>query len=147
MYTTRTSGRSDARQIDAERGTPTRRAVHADIAPALTHDAIHRREAEPGPLTMRLGGEERLEQVRPDLAVHADARVRDAEQHVAPGRDGGRGRGALPVDQGVWPPGPQVSTLGHGVAGVHREVDEHLLDLSGVDPHRAQLGRQRGLEL
>src|SRR2546422_4134965 len=41
----------------------------------------------------------------------------------------------------------QAATLGHRVTGVHREVDEYLLDLSGIDSHGAQLGRQHRFEL
>src|SRR5207245_11619 len=96
--------RVDARQVDAECGTPTRGAVHSDVAPALTHDAVHGREAEPGALTPRLGREERLEQMRPDLVAHADARIRDAEQHVAPDRAGGRGRVSRPAHEAIGPP-------------------------------------------
>src|SRR2546430_1385055 len=74
--------RVDARQVDAECGTPTRGAVHSDVAPALTHDAVHGREAEPGALTPRLGREERLEQMRPDLVAHCAGRNPAAQQYA-----------------------------------------------------------------
>src|SRR5207247_129080 len=49
--------RLDARQVDAERGATARRAVHGDVPAALTHDAVHGGESQPGALAAWLGGE------------------------------------------------------------------------------------------
>src|SRR5438046_2927215 len=74
--------RRDARQVDADRGATARRPVHGDVPAALTHDAVHGGESQPGALAAWLGGEERLEQVCLDLVVHADPAVRHLEQHM-----------------------------------------------------------------
>src|SRR6516162_6968873 len=47
----------------------------------LGHDVVADREAKPGPLAGRLGGEERLEQSVPDLGRNTNAVVADADLH------------------------------------------------------------------
>jgi hypothetical protein len=86
-------------------------------------------EAEPGPLPLRLRGEERLEQVLDDLLRHPKAGVAHAERHVS-----------------TWlqPPEPMLQrrmlvdafrahhdapAVRHRVARVEHEVHQHLLDL------------------
>src|SRR5712671_6186659 len=39
-------GRRNARQVDLEAGAPSRLGIHGDVAAALFHDAVHRREPE-----------------------------------------------------------------------------------------------------
>src|SRR5690606_38314396 len=95
----RSSGRGlhidGARQIDVEDAALTGLAAHTDVAIALLHDAVYGCQAETGALVLR--GEERLEQARECVGVHARARVGNAEQHVVAGRHRiGRARG---IDQ------------------------------------------------
>src|SRR5262249_11802124 len=53
--------------------------------PGLLDDPVDRRQPEAGPLAHFLGGEERLEEVRPHLVGHAAARVGDREKHLGRG--------------------------------------------------------------
>ena len=84
----------------------------------------------PVPSPPVLGGEERLEQVRADLLVHADAGVGDGEQHVRAGR-------ARPSPWARRARRCAVSIVSappsrHRVAGVGGEVEDHALDLRAV---------------
>src|SRR5256885_7160384 len=88
---------------------------------------------------------ERLEDPGLGLLVHADSRIGQREHDVA-ARAGGRVTadvGLVHVHvgrlDGQAPPGR------HCVAGVHREVDDDLLDLAGVGFHHSQIaGKHRG---
>src|SRR5258708_6458971 len=65
-----------ARQADGKLGELAQLAVYRDrAAMLLRHDVVADRQAEPGALAGRLGGEERLEQFAPDLRIHAGAVV------------------------------------------------------------------------
>src|SRR6185436_8181707 len=64
-----------ARQIDLERRSEARLAVHPDVSLALFDDAVRRREPKPGTVTRILRGEERLEEPALRLGRHADAVV------------------------------------------------------------------------
>src|SRR6185503_7129887 len=52
--------RVDAWKENPKRGPPPRLALELDLAPALLHEAVHRREPEARTLAHRLRGEERL---------------------------------------------------------------------------------------
>src|SRR2546430_10413680 len=56
----RLDGCIDAREIYLERRAPTELAIEPDVAATLLHNAVHRREAQPCSLTLRLRGDERL---------------------------------------------------------------------------------------
>ena len=79
-------------------------------------------------------------------AIHPDAGVADAQPdvaarvHVRPGaRVGGVDVDVLGVER-------QRAAVGHRVARVDREVEQHLLELAVVGHDRPQVGRQRRLE-
>src|SRR5204862_331323 len=67
--------RVDAGEVDLEGGPHAQLAVHPDESATLLHDAVHRCQAEARTLAFLLGGEERLEQVRLRLGIHAGAGV------------------------------------------------------------------------
>ena len=70
-------------QMNRERRALPQRAVDGDVAADLQHDAVDRREAEPGTAVRILRREERLEDARARLVGHADAGVADLEHDVA----------------------------------------------------------------
>ena len=57
-------------------------AVDADRPAVLLHDARADAETETGPLALRLGGEERLEDARRDVGRDARTRILDRHDHV-----------------------------------------------------------------
>ena len=80
-----------ARQVDVERRAAAHLALHFDGAAALLHDAVHRGQAEARALAVLLGREERFEDARRRLRVHAGAGIADRHLDVVArlsGRDG-----------------------------------------------------------
>ena len=90
--------RLGARQEDREGAALAGARGHLDLPAALPHDAVHRREAQARAPAQLLGGEERLEQMRQHVVVHADAGVAHAQrdqraaERQAFGRRRARGR-------------------------------------------------------
>ena len=116
-----------------------RLAVDENEAAALLHDAIYRRQSKPGTLgTLR--GEERLEDARLRLVVHSDAGVADGQHDVLarhqrcvrPGKD--------LVERDVGRLNRQLAALRHGVARVHRQIHDDLVNLPRVRTQRAEAG-------
>src|SRR5271165_2653040 len=69
-----------ARQINSELGKLAELAVDGDRTAVLLHnDVVADRQAEPGALAGRLGGEKRLEQFVPDVGRNPNAVVADAD--------------------------------------------------------------------
>ena len=128
------SGRAIANVVPTPRWLSTR-----DAAAALGDDRVDGREAEAGALAARLGREVRLEEPRQHVRRHALAGVGETQhhfrrrQHVVPDLVGAQldARGDA-----------QLAALGHGVAGVGGEVEQHLLDLAAVGDDPLRLGRR-----
>ena len=72
----------DPRQVHLEGGPLPRLAVHVDEAVVLLDDPVDRGQPQPRALPRPLGREERLEQVRQRLLVHAAPVVAHRKQHV-----------------------------------------------------------------
>ena len=101
------------------------------------HDPVNHREPQPGPLTLLLGGEVRLEDPRHARLVHPAARVPNPQPAVATHPQPGlRGDGlAIHVD-GIQLHRQHTANLLHSVSGVGAEVHEHLMQLIGISVHR-----------
>src|SRR5207249_762636 len=67
------------RPVHAEPGSRVQFGVEVDAAAVRLDDLLDQVHAEAGALPGPLRGEERREDLRPDLGRHADARVLDAE--------------------------------------------------------------------
>ena len=63
---------------------------------------------------------------------------------VAPRRHGRMGRGVVFVEIDVGGLERQAAALRHGVARVHGEVQDDLLDLARIGLHRAEITGTRG---
>ena len=120
-----------ARQEHLEGGALALLAVHHDGAAALLDDAVDGREAEPGPAVF-LGGEEGLEEVGLDLLVHAHAGIGHRQHHVGSRHQEQLGAGLGAVELHVGGLQGQLPAAGHGVPGVEREVQDHLLELARI---------------
>jgi hypothetical protein len=107
---------------------------------ALLDDAEHRRQAEAGARARRLGGEERLEQVALHLLAHADPGVADREQRVVAGRALAARGDVVLVELDGRCLDRHAATVGHRVARVGREVEDHPLELRAVGLDRRQAG-------
>src|SRR5512138_2216456 len=69
------------RQLEHEARAAVGRLLELDRAAVLLRDLVADGEAEPGPLPLCLGGEERLEDALRDLRADARAGVRDRQLH------------------------------------------------------------------
>src|SRR5215831_20177411 len=77
----------DAGQINFESATESRLTVDPNVASALFHDAVDRREAQPSSLSLVLGSEEWLEDMRLYFIGHAAARIGNCKHDVFAWRD------------------------------------------------------------
>ncbi len=111
----------------------------------LLHDAMNGGEPQSGALAHRLGGEERLEQAGHGRLVHSAARIGHGQHGINPGGDPGVGlesallRGIL-VDAALEGRDHHATDVVDGVPCVHAEIGEDLVELGGVDLHRAGVG-------
>src|SRR5688572_17818903 len=115
--------RAVAGELEAEARACADPAVDVDLALRLPHDRIDDRQAEPGALSGRLRGEERIENVLQVLAWNADAGVSDLDGDAlrAPVRAGNRPR----TDR-------ERAAVRHRLHGVRHEIQNDL-------PHRVRV--------
>ena len=100
-------------------------AVGGDVAAVLADDPVGDAEPEPG-ARRALGGDEGVEDLRQDLGGDPGAGVLERDS------DAVRAKGPGDDHQAALPFGH----LGHCLLGVRHEVDEDLLELVAVRPHR-----------
>src|SRR5262249_13715323 len=129
----------DVRQIDLETGPGAWVATHANVAVALGHDAVYRRQSQPSAMPLGLRSKEWLEDMALGFGIHAAAGVTDDHQGVL-SRRGSQVAGEVFIYLNVAGFDDQVPTPGHGVARVHREVHKHLFNLTWISSHKAQRG-------
>ena len=114
-------------------------AFHEDGSPALAHDPIGHREAQPRALALLLGGEEGIEDPALDGGVHAHPGVRDPQPRIAAGGQRVRPHGQGRLEGDVTGVEGEDAPLRHRVAGVDAEVHHHLLQARRVG---ADVGRR-----
>lgn len=86
---------------------------------------------------MPFGGEKRLENIGERLRVHAATIVADRQHHVIAGDESRIGGAVFLIERDATRfNGHPASAVADGVAGVHAEIGEQLIDLRRVDQHR-----------
>ena len=110
------------------------RTLDVDAAARLLDDRAGRRESEARAATLRLGGEEWLEDPAEGLLRHARARVSNGEQHVRSGAKAEPPRTTRASSMHVPGHDREATSGAHRVAGVGRQVHDDLLELARVDP-------------
>ena len=90
----------NSRQINLEAGSAVGFAIHPDVAAALFHDSVYRRETKSSSLSFFLRRKEGFENVRLRFGVHTAAIVGNREHYVFAGRQHGRGPriGGIQID-------------------------------------------------
>ena len=130
------------REIDREPRAHALLRLHYDVAALLLDDPVDGGKSQTAALAI-FSGEERLENAVAHGGRHTTPGVRYGKQDVRT-RNGSRmENGVVRVkDNGSRLDG-QRATAGHGVAPVHRQVHEHLLELPGIDSDAARAFGQR----
>ena len=134
-------------QVDLERGAVAELAVHPDRAAALRDDAVHGGQPQAGAAAGLLRGEERLEEALLRGGVHAGTGIGDRHHDVRSRGGAGVLGHVVVVEHGVRGLDRQLAAVRHRVAGVHREVENHLLDLAWVGADPADRGGELHREL
>ena len=86
------------------------------MAAAFAHDPVNGRQAEPGPLAVVLGGEERLEDLLHGVFAHAATGVADGDNHVGAGLNLAILGGDILAQMQVERLDRQAAPVGHGIA-------------------------------
>src|ERR1700733_619999 len=131
----------NSRQIDFECGAVIGLAVNPDVAAALFYDAVYGGEAEAGAFAGFLGGKERFKDTSLGLGVHAAAGIGDGQHDVRTGFefDDGVLNGIISVELDTRSFDSQAAAAGHRVPGVDHQIQNNLLDLTGIGFNVAKL--------
>src|SRR5215468_4125695 len=131
----------DLRQVDAEPRALTEFAACEDVASALLHNSVHRRQSEAGTFALFLGGEKRLEDSRLSFPIHSNAGIRYREHHIRSRLDQ-RMLAAAGIKILRTCLDKNLSTLGHRIFCIDHQVHDDLLELAGIGTSMAEVGRQ-----
>ena len=93
----------------------------------------HGRKSEAGALAQLLGREERLEDARLDLSIHASACIAHGHHHIGAGPRWQVGLRVLLVKNDVGSFDGEVPACGHRITRVHDEIQDDLLDMAWID--------------
>ena len=126
-------------QQDLEAAAASRFALYRDVALALLHDTVHRGEAEPSPAAQFFGSEERFEDMSLGGRIHAHAGVGNHQLHISPRARAYVLAGIIPVEFPILGFEHELTAVGHSIARVHHQIQEHLLNLIGISQHRAEI--------
>ena len=132
--------RVGSRQVDAKRCALARSTAQVDRASALLDDAMHSGETEASSLPDGFRGEERLENLVANCFWNSLPCVADSQYNFPPRSELRNATDQSIVGVKVFGVNFESTALGHGVAGVDREVHEDLRDLAGIGKHIAERG-------
>ena len=127
------------REVDGDRGALVRRGVHRDEAVAVPHDAIHEREAQPGPCPTSFvvkNGSNRCACTSGAIPIPLSRTRRPTllARHFRDRACATRGLNRLTNDLHL-----DAAAHGQGIARVDHQIQQHLFDLSGIE--QATAGR------
>ena len=131
---------SQARNVNAECRSEADFAVDVDPAVMLLDDAEDGGQSQAGAFADAFGAEERLENVREDFRRDAAAGVAhaQADERTWPCLRRLRTGEFVEINDGSF--NDQAAAFGHGVAGIHHQIHQHLIHHDGVcmDDQRLQ---------
>ena len=109
------------------------------MAAVVLDDPVHHRQPEAGPLSLRLGGEEGLEDPVEDLRLHPHPGVLHHHLDVVTGLQAGTGAHEPRVQVRQAGLEGDAAALRKGIARVDRHAQENLAHLAGVGVHVGKL--------
>jgi hypothetical protein len=113
-----------------------RLAVDVDEAVVLRNDAVDRGQPKAGAFAHDLRGEERFEQMRERVLVHAAPVIGQGEQRVVAGATSHVTDAVDLVERAVSRLDGDCADAGDGFPGVDAQVGQHLVHLRRVDADR-----------
>ena len=116
-------------------------AVNIDPALVLLDDSENGGQSQPRAFAHALGGEERFKNSRQIFGGYAATGVAHAQARITTGSRMHRLRGGDFVKFHSGGFDDESSALGHGVAGIHREVHQDLIHHPGVRVDEQRCGR------
>ena len=117
-------------------------ALHFDPAIVLLEHAIDRGHAHARAFAWFLGGEERLEDAAHGGRVHPVSAVFHRQADVAAELSLRVARAVSLVDLDGCRREGKPAAIGHGVAGIKREIHDDLIDAARVGEDERKLGRE-----
>src|SRR6266576_731822 len=132
------------REVACEGRANTGLGVYQHMAVTLPDDSVHGRETQPRSFALLLGREEGLECMGQCFGRHAGTGVTHRHDDVGPWRHGRcRGRTGF-VQPNVASLNREGTAMGHRITAVHCEIEQHLLDLTGIGHNRREIFVRRG---
>ncbi len=131
------------RQADADGRAAAERAVDGDQPAVVLCDAIRGGQAETGPFSPLLGGEEGIEDAQPGVLVHAVPGIGDGDLDVGTRLHIVRRHIGL-VQFDVVGLDVEIAAAGHRLPCVDENVKESVLDLTAIHFHAPEIVAQLG---
>src|SRR5450756_1547769 len=104
-----------------------------DVAVGLLDEAIDHAESETGPLADILGGKERLENTLQNRGGNAVPGIGHLHPDVISSGDFAGDANVTVVKNDIAGRDGQLATVRHRVAGVEREIEDGVVELTGID--------------
>ena len=122
-----------AREVNLESGAAADLAIDPDVTTILLENAVDGSESKAGPFSDLLGGEEGLKNSGDRGLVHADTSVADGEQDIVAFLHGEMlcSEDLVQFDGSSFE--NEFSASRHGVARVHSQVENDLIQLARVN--------------
>jgi len=132
---------------DSEPGSAVEFAVYPNESATLANNGVNHRKPESRAPTFWLGGKEGVENSGELFGGNAEAGIRDSELDELSSRR----RGKLST-LGVFRRhrcglNNELAAIGHGIARIDAEIQEYLLQLTGVGLYQTKIFLQRELQL
>src|SRR5215467_2836274 len=134
-----------ARKEDTERRAAWLR-VRVNKSASLLDDAVDGGKPEACSLADLFGGEKRLENLLDDLRRNARPAVAHLDQHIVGLRHAFVGKLLAFLGGNIVRAQRKLAAVRHGIAGIDRQIHDHLLELRNVDPYRPQVAAMDDLQ-
>src|SRR5882724_3824260 len=128
-----------SRQVDFERRASTNLAFDVQETAVALDDGMHGRETEAGAQAELLGREERFEDPLPHFGRNADARVGHLQYDMRSRLGRPTHLGWLSVDGNIACRHGEHAAARHGITGVDREIEQHLMQLRRIAGDRPKV--------
>jgi hypothetical protein len=123
--------------------------VDRDRSTALLYDAVHRGQAQTRSLAHFFRRKKRIKDLCLDGRAHTDPNVTNCQHHTGAGWGVCCFRDSAAIQFDIQRLDDQFTALGHGIAGVDREIHDDLFHLSAIraDPTQPGIEGENGLDI